>query len=218
MSDNEAMDEISVRASDAERDLLVSQLRQDMVEGRLTVDEFTDRIEAAYGSRTRGELEALRHDLPAAVTGGALAVPARRRSTRWSIGIMGGSTRRGRWQVEGQTTAIAVMGGCHLDLREAEIEGPEVTINAVAFMGGINIFVPDDVVVEVSGISFMGGRNVGSAKTPPPPGAKVIRIRAFSMMGGLNVVTRPRPDALPAGDPLPPALPDGPVAKTGLPG
>jgi hypothetical protein len=218
MSDNEAMDEISVRASDAERDLLVSQLRQDMVEGRLTVDEFTDRIEAAYGSRTRGELEALRHDLPAAGTGGALAVPARRRSTRWSIGIMGGSTRRGRWRVEGQTTAIAVMGGCHLDLREAEIEGPEVTINAVAFMGGINIFVPDDVVVEVSGISFMGGRNVGSAKTPPPPGAKVIRIRAFSMMGGLNVVTRPRPDALPGGDPLPPALPDGPVAKTGLPG
>ena len=83
------------------------------------------------------------------------------------------------------------MGGCHLDLREAEIEGPEVTINAFALMGGINIFVPDDVVVEVSGISFMGGRNVRSAKTPPPAGAQVIRIRAFSMMGGLNVVTRP---------------------------
>jgi len=191
MSDNEAMDELTVRASDAERDLLVSQLRQDMVEGRLTVDEFTDRIEAAYESQTRGELEALRRDLPAAGTGGALAVPSRRRSTRWSIGIMGGSARRGRWRIDGQTTAIAIMGGCHLDLREAEIEGPEVTINAFAFMGGINIFVPDDVVVEVSGISFMGGRNVRSAKTPPAPGAQVIRIRAFSMMGGLNVVTRP---------------------------
>ena len=191
MSDNEAMDELTVRASDAERDLLVSQLRQDMVEGRLTVDEFTDRIEAAYGSQTRGELEALRSDLPAAATGGALAVPSRRRSTRWSIGIMGGSARRGRWRIEGHMTAIAVMGGCHLDLREAEIEGPEVTINALAFMGGINIFVPDDIVVEVSGISFMGGRNVRAAKTPPPPGAQVIRIRAFSIMGGLNVVTRP---------------------------
>ena len=185
------MDELPVRASDAERDALVSQLRQDMVEGRLTVDEFTERIEAAYDSQTRAELEALRRDLPAAGHGEALAVRSQRPPSRWSIGIMGGSARRGRWRIEGQTTAVALMGGCHLDLREAELDGPVVTINAFAFMGGINIFVPDDAVVEVSGISFMGGRNVRAAKTPPPPGAQVIRIRAFSIMGGLNVVTRP---------------------------
>ena len=218
MSDNAAMDKPPVRASDAERDMLVSQLRQDMVEGRLTVDEFTDRIELAYGSQTRGELEALRHDLPAAGPGEAVAVRSQRRPTRLSIGIMGGSARRGRWRIEGGTTAIAVMGGCHLDLREAELEGPEVTINALAFMGGINIFVPDDVVVEVTGFSFMGGRNVRAAKTPPPPGAQIVHIRAFSMMGGLNVVTRPRRPAVPAGDPSPAALPEGSAAETGLPG
>ena len=218
MSDNAAMDELPVRASDAERDALVSQLRQDMVEGRLTVDEFTDRIEAAYDSRTRGELEALRRDLPVAGSGEALAVRSQRRPSRWSVGIMGGSTRKGRWRIEGQTTAIAVMGGCHLDLREAELEGAEVTINAFAFMGGINIFVPDDVVVDVSGFSFMGGRNVGSAKKSPPPGAPVVHIRGFSFMGGLNVVTRPRRAAVPAGDPSPAALPDGSAAGTGLSG
>jgi len=218
MSDNAAMDELPVRASDAERDALVSQLRQDMVEGRLTVDEFTERIEAAYDSQTRAELEALRRDLPTAGPGEALAVRSQRRPSRWSIGIMGGSARRGRWRIEGQTTAVAVMGGCHLDLREAEIEGPEVTINAFAFMGGINIFVPDDVEVDVSGFSFMGGRNVGSAKKSPPPGAQVVHIRGFSFMGGLNVVTRPRRAAGPAGDPSPAALPDGSAAETGLPG
>jgi hypothetical protein len=218
MSDNAAMDELPVRASDAERDALVAQLRQDMVEGRLTVDEFTDRIEAAYESQTRAELELLRRDLPAAGPGEAVAVRSQRRPSRWSIGIMGGSTRRGRWRIEGRTTAIAVMGGCHLDLREAELEGPAVTINAVAFMGGINIVVPDDVEVDVSGFSFMGGRNVGSAKKSPPPGAQVVRIRGFSFMGGLNVVMRPRRAALPARDPSPAALPEGPVAKTGLPG
>ncbi len=217
MSENAAMEDFPVRASDAERDALVSQLRQDMVDGRLTVDEFTDRIEAAYGSQTRGELEALRRDLPAAGPGQAVAVRSKGRATRLSIGIMGGSARKGRWRIEGETTAIAVMGGCHLDLREAELEGPEVTINALAFMGGINIFVPDDVVVEVTGISFMGGRNVRAAKTPPPPGAQVVHIRAFSMMGGLNVVTRPRP-ALPSGDPSPAALPEGSAAETGRPG
>jgi hypothetical protein len=212
------MDELPVRASDAERDALVAQLRQDMVEGRLTVDEFTDRIEVAYGSQTRAELEVLRRDLPAAGPGEALAVRSQRRPSRWSIGIMGGSARRGRWRIDGQTTAIAVMGGCHLDLREAELEGREVTINAFAFMGGINIFVPDDVEVEVTGFSFMGGRNVGAAKKSPPPGAPVDHIRGFSFMGGLNVVTRPRRAAAPAGDPSPTALPDGSAAETGLPG
>ena len=218
MSDNAAMDELPVRASDAERDALVAQLRQDMVEGRLTVDEFTDRIEAAYDSRTRAELESLRRDLPAAGPREALAVRSKRRPSRWSIGIMGGSARRGRWRIEGRTTAIAVMGGCHLDLREAEVEGPEVTINAFAFMGGINIFIPDDVEFDVGGFSFMGGRNVGSAKKSPPPDAPVVHIRGFSFMGGLNVVTRPRRGAAPAGDPSPAALPEGPAAKTGLPG
>jgi hypothetical protein len=214
----QAMDELPVRASDAERDALVAQLRQDMVEGRLTVDEFTDRIEAAYESQTRAELEVLRRDLPAAGPGEAVAVRSQRRPSRWSIGIMGGSTRRGRWRIEGRTTAVAVMGGCHLDLREAELDGPEVTINALAFMGGINIVVPDDVEVDVSGFSFMGGRNVGSAKKSPPPGAQVVRIRGFSFMGGLNVVMRPRRPSLPARDPSPAALPEGPAAKTGLPG
>ena len=218
MRDNGPMDELPVRASDAERDALVSQLRQDMVEGRLTVDEFTDRIEAAYDSQTRAELEALRRDLPAAAPGAAVAVRSRRRPSRWSVGIMGGSTRKGRWRIEGQTTAIAVMGGCHLDLREAELDGPVVTINAFAFMGGINIFVPDDVELDVSGFSFMGGRNVGSAKSAPPPDAQVVHVRAFSFMGGVNVVRRPRRAALPAGDPSPAALPDGSAAGTGLSG
>ena len=218
MRDNAAMDEVPVRASDAERDALVAQLRQDMVEGRLTVDEFTDRIEAAYDSQTRAELEVLRRDLPAAGPGEAVAVRSQRRPSRWSIGIMGGSARKGRWRIEGRTNAVAVMGGCHLDLREAELDGPEVTINALAFMGGINIVVPDDVEVDVSGFSFMGGRNVGSAKKSPPPGAQVVRIRGFSFMGGLNVVMRPRRAALPARDPSPAALPEGPAAKTGLPG
>lgn len=218
MSDNAAMEELPVRASDAERDAFVAQLRQDMVEGRLTVDEFTDRIEAAYESQTRGELEALRRDLPAAGPGQAVAVRSHRRPSRFSIGIMGGSARKGRWRIDGQTTAVAVMGGCHLDLREAELEGPEVTINALAVMGGINIVVPDDVEVDVSGFSFMGGRNVGQGKNPPPPGALVVRIRGFSFMGGLNVVVRPRPPALPARDPSPAALPEGSAAETGLSG
>ena len=35
------------------------------------------------------------------------------------------------------------MGGDEIDLREAEIEGGELTLNLVAIMGGATIYIPD---------------------------------------------------------------------------
>ena len=55
---------------------------------------------------------------------------------------MSGHSTKGRWRISGKTNAVAVMGGCDMDLRRAEIDGPEVEITAVAFWGGINIIVP----------------------------------------------------------------------------
>jgi hypothetical protein len=62
-----------LRASDAERDVVATRLREAHAEGRLSVEEFSERLDAALTARTRGDLEALTRDLPAA------AGPARRR-------------------------------------------------------------------------------------------------------------------------------------------
>ncbi len=59
-------DEGHVRASDAERDGAALELRQHFADGRITEQELSDRLEAVYASSTRGELEQIRHDLPAA--------------------------------------------------------------------------------------------------------------------------------------------------------
>ena len=53
-----------LRASDAERESAVSQLREHGATGRLDIAELEQRIGAAYEARTHGELEALLHDLP----------------------------------------------------------------------------------------------------------------------------------------------------------
>jgi hypothetical protein len=45
-----------VRASDADRDRVVDVLRDAVGDGRLTADEFDERLEAALSSRTLGEL------------------------------------------------------------------------------------------------------------------------------------------------------------------
>jgi Domain of unknown function (DUF1707) len=54
-----------VRASDADRERVVDQLRRHHEEGRLDGEEFTERMEAALTVRWIDELPALLADLPA---------------------------------------------------------------------------------------------------------------------------------------------------------
>lgn len=55
-----------IRASDAEREQVVSVLREAMSEGRLTLDEGEERIAAAYAATYRDELPGFTADLPPA--------------------------------------------------------------------------------------------------------------------------------------------------------
>lgn len=54
-----------LRASDADRERVVSMLRQQVGEGRLTLDEFSERAASAYQACTLGDLHTLTGDLPA---------------------------------------------------------------------------------------------------------------------------------------------------------
>jgi Domain of unknown function (DUF1707) len=58
------MSDRSFRASDKERESVVDVLRDAYTEGRLTLDEFSERTSAAYAARTWGELRELTGDLP----------------------------------------------------------------------------------------------------------------------------------------------------------
>jgi hypothetical protein len=53
-----------IRASDADRDRVAAALREHSVEGRITMDELNERLEATYTARTLGELQAVTSDLP----------------------------------------------------------------------------------------------------------------------------------------------------------
>ena len=53
-----------MRASEAEREAAVDELRRHAAAGRLETDELEQRVEAALSARTREELGELRRDLP----------------------------------------------------------------------------------------------------------------------------------------------------------
>ena len=180
----------SLRVSDAERDAVLRTLGDHAAVGRLTLDELEDRSGRALAARTRGELATLTSDLPQEA-GASSTVPAPRKPVRWMVAIMGGSHRRGRFRAVGSINAIAVMGGDDIDLREAEIEGGELTLNLFALMGGASIYVPDSVDLDVGGFSFMGGHEEIGSERPPRPGAPVIRIRVYNLMGGASIYRLP---------------------------
>ena len=178
-----------MRVADADRDRTVTLLREHVVAGRLTLDEFSDRMGRALEATNRGELDAVMADLPVASEPSSGAVTPRARR-RWHVAVLSGHDTKGRWRISGKTNAVAIMGGCDMDLRRAEIDGPEVVITAFAFWGGIKVIVPEGFAVELVGFSFMGGRSLKVRDVPIIPGSPRIVVRGFAVMGGIDVRSR----------------------------
>jgi hypothetical protein len=181
----------SLRVSDAERDETLRILGEHASVGRLTLDELEERSGRALAAKTRGELATLTGDLPQEAGQGRPAPAPARKPVRWMVAIMSGSHRRGRFRAVGSINAISIMGGDEIDLREAEIEGGELTINLFAFMGGATIYIPDSVELDVGGFSLMGGNTEIGAERLARPGAPVIRLRAWNLMGGATIFRVP---------------------------
>jgi len=189
-----------LRVSDQDRDRTLELLGQHAAEGRLTLDEHEERASLVLGARTRADLAAVTRDLPAlgqpspgrAPTTAGSAPP--RQATRWFVAIMGGSKRRGRFRPASVVNVLAIMGGDEIDLRDAGIDANGLTMNMYAVMGGSTIYVPNTVEVEISGFSFMGGNEDRGEAHQPRPGAPVIHIRSFNLMGG-NTIWRLPPEA-----------------------
>jgi len=185
-----------MRVSDSDRERAADLLREAAGHGRITMDELDERLEVAYAAKTYGDLAAVTRDLPqpAQAPGTAQRAPVDRiggtPGAKFSLAILSGARRSGRWVVPPSYVAVAVMGGVELDLREAQFSQPEVTIHAYTVMGGIEITVPEDVDVDVSGVAFMGGFD-HNASGPGVPGAPRLRVLGFALMGGVEVRRKP---------------------------
>jgi hypothetical protein len=174
------------RVSDQERDATMQQLQAAFAEGRLTDEEFDTRARATLSARTQAELARLLADLPEAQ---ARSAPARPRSSL-VLAVLGGAGRRGRWRVPEQCTAVAVMGGCVLDLRAAQLSTPVTTITVVAIMGGVEVIVPPGVRVEMHGQALMGGWSNHVREEGLAPDAPQVQVHGFVLMGGVEARTK----------------------------
>lgn len=60
--------DVRMRASDDDRQRVIDLLQRHTTAGRLTLDEFSQRVGDVYSARTMGDLAALTGDLPAEAT------------------------------------------------------------------------------------------------------------------------------------------------------
>ncbi len=200
------MSEPVLRAGDADRERAVAALRESLVAGRLTLDEFVERVELAHDAKTLPELAELQRDLPAERPAAPATAP-RRKPARWVVAVMSASERKGRWRAPERMSALACMGAVVIDLREADLESDHVEIVATAIMGAVEVIVPEGVDVELTGFAFMGAKE-SKVRHDLVPGAPFVHVRAFALMGAVEVKSKPgRRRGLPGPPPLPPLPP-----------
>ncbi|MFI5606201.1 DUF1707 domain-containing protein [Amycolatopsis sp. NPDC051903] len=193
-----------MRASDADREQVAQVLHQALSEGRITMTELEERLSTVYAAKTVGELKPVTRDLPVGntptastalqpATSRALGMPDNRigghPGSNVSVGVLSGAIRKGSWVLPPQHTSVAFWGGAQIDLRSARFADRQSTITAVAIMGGIEITVPDDINVDVTGIGLMGGFVLEdkSGAPPAPPTAPTVTINGLAFWGGVVV-------------------------------
>lgn len=80
----------------------------------------------------------------------------------------------------------AILGGHEIDLRHADIvEGGEAVLEIFAFMGGVELKIPDDWTVVLEGSAFLGGFE-NKARGSDFSRKKLI-VRGQAVMGGVEI-------------------------------
>ncbi|MGH3532042.1 MAG: DUF1707 SHOCT-like domain-containing protein [Mycobacterium sp.] len=190
------------RAADTDRIQVAQLLTEAAAQGRLPMSDYEDRLAKAYAAKTYDELNRLRSDLPGYPVSPRRGGTCKPAPSTLLLAIMGAFQRRGRWNVPKKLTTFALWGGGVIDLRYADFTSTEVEIHAFSIMGGQTILLPPEVNVEIRGHGVMGGfdqRVAGQGM----PGAPTVRVRGFSLWGGVGIKRKNRK---PRSAELPPPL------------
>ena len=172
------------RLSDAERDQTVQWLRDHLLAGRLTLEEFSERVGQAYAARVRADLQQLRLGLPSPER-----LPegrSHRRATRLTGVLFGKVVKRGRITLRRWTFAGGAFCDVDLDLRQAEIQAQRTTLTVLVGLGNVDVYVPENVNVTVSGVTI-GGHRREWGEDIEQRGAPAISVRAISLLGTVDV-------------------------------
>ncbi|WP_222265357.1 DUF1707 SHOCT-like domain-containing protein [Modestobacter marinus] len=175
-----------LRVSDAEREVVVTRLQAAVGEGRIDLDEFSQRVDGAYAATTSAELQALLADLPAP----ASEIPA--------VGEIVGERTPGQVAtVFGDvkltaTTGVperasTVFGDVRIDLRGLRTSAEEVHLQLGTVFGDVEVIVSEGVAAEIEGWTVFGDRKTQLAAVPRLAGTPRVIVRGWTVFGDLKL-------------------------------
>jgi hypothetical protein len=141
-----------MRASDADRDRVVDVLRAAAGDGRLTGDEFDERLEVALSSRTLGELAVLTADL-AGGPGRSGAATAQAQDVIRIDQCRGSVRRYGRWVVPRRLELRSSWCDVMLDFINAVITCDTLRIDMNVRGGSLILLVRPGTVVDAGSLT-----------------------------------------------------------------
>ncbi|WP_422744630.1 DUF1707 SHOCT-like domain-containing protein [Mycobacterium sp. WMMD1722] len=166
-----------IRISDADRSAVRLILERAVGEGRLTLDEFTERVDAVLAARTRAELDPLLHDLPVQVSSDPVELRGRMTSL----------VRRGQWTAPPQIRLNTRMCDTTLDFTSAQLRSPVVELTIDDYCSSTQIVLPDDATADLFGVETVAGSVTLKVATAPRSSRLHLIVRGRIRMGSVTV-------------------------------
>jgi hypothetical protein len=187
MSDDHTSRSSPILASDAERERSIAVLRDAVSEGRLTLEEFSERVGLAQVARTDQELADLARDLPGnpAASVAPAAVSEEHRAFASHL------IRSGPWSLPARSSWRSIFGTIDLDLRQARLAGAETVLEVYNLFGTVTVIVPDGVEVVVRGGGLFASQKIQAPERSPIAGGPRVTIDTRGPGGTLFVRSRP---------------------------
>jgi hypothetical protein len=173
-----------LRVSDADRNQAIDLLAAACAEGRLSLEEYSERSETALAARTAGDLAGVTADLPASLPAHPQADAAA--AADEITAVLGNESRKGPWVVPPRLRVRSVLGDCHLEMQQAAIRQQVTTIDATARFGTVSIYVPDGIDVRMTGRAVLGAKS-SELSGESRPGAPVIVVNCDVICGSITV-------------------------------
>jgi hypothetical protein len=170
-----------VRASDAERDAVVSRLQKAVGEGRIDLDEFSERAAGAYAAATTAELDALLADLPGdrVEIVGEVLKPGPISSVFGDVRVTATAGVPER--------ASTVFGDVRIDLRGLRTAADTVHLQLGTVFGDVEVIVSEGVAAQLEGWTVFGDRRTELAALPRLAGTPRVVVRGWTVFGDLKL-------------------------------
>lgn len=187
-----------IRVGDGEREAVAEILREAAAQGRLSIAELDDRLEAAFQARTYAELDPLVADLTVELPSRMLSIglpaaqgpPPPGYSREDPLRLDGGASsekRDGEWTMPPFIRISAGLGSVKLNCLEAKPAAQLIEIEMIGGAGSVVLVLPDGWAVNTDRLSKGWGSKSVKVLREPAPGKPLLVLYGSLGLGSLKV-------------------------------